>query len=76
MKQVSIEYPETREIVGGEVHPRGTGARLEAALKLLRRLEWADRWTGDVACPICKVYRRDGGHAEYCELAALLRGDA
>lgn len=74
MKEVSIEYPETREIVGGEVHPRGTGARLAAALELLAELQW----TGDIEpyhCPVCSQHLLNR-HANDCRLAALLDGEA
>ncbi len=41
-------------------------------LAMLRRLQWANRSDDDPSCPICERYKAGIGHAQDCQLAALI----
>lgn len=71
---VTIEYPETGERIGGEICPRGTMARLAAAMDMLRKVQWTFGYEVLKTCPFCHEIKQEG-HAPGCELAALLGGE-
>ena len=70
----AIEHAHEQEILA-RVHLR---TKLHAAVEMLKEIQWSncavywdDGGTAG-ACPVCENFKRDGGHADDCELAALI----